>query len=1203
MKIAGISGGACVCMVSFAHRFARIQLLVVLVMHAVFGIRSVQAQYTSNNQTNVISGITTNWIGNYIVGHTNYADVLIIQNGGVLVDWIGALGAVYTSSNNLAVITGSGSAWTNNGYLILSGGDISYGAGPGNRMVIADAGTVYSYHGYVGGYVGGSFGSNSVLITDSGSAWITDGQFVVGDGSLGNSLVISNGGSVISSDGYLGYSIYADGSVLVTGSGSIWTNRANLQVGSYGGNTRLTIQNGGKVVDATGYIGYASGDNQVVVTDPGSIWTNRNDLYIANAGANNSLILTNSGAVFAGNLVVGSGGQGSLIVKGGVATVAALIATNGTNSLLEFDAGIIVAGSVLINNGPVFTIGDGVQPALLQMTGPANTFMNDVRVRTNATLSGCATINGTLVNDGTFLAGCGGRYALMSAVTNNGTIELQNGTTLDVFGPMVNNGRIIATGGTLRSYSIFVNNGTITGNYQDMHNLWTNSADGKWEDATNWSQRAPTNDFWCVISNAGSKTVLFDSATVAHPEVLTITALTLNSADASTNTLSLTDPGLGTPLRVLRSVTVGTGGNLAVADGSITIGELYGESLVDDGEISLNAASLTATNGLTLIGVGGPSQMTVSNSAINLSDLVLGNSKPGRGSLTVVGSNSVFDAATFYVGKNSADNRFNLAGGRMSDTSGQIGYADGSSNNIASVTGPGTVWSNRTDLFIGFSSPANQLLITEGGFVTSGNGVVGNNPTALGNLALIAGSGSVWSNRDVLTVGASGAGNSLILSNGGFVSSSTLKFPATNFVGYASDSNSVLVSDPGSVWRASAQIRLGHNCSGNRMVITNGGLVDSSSGTLGGNTNSASNGVWIIGPGSAWTNTGSLTVGLSGSANSLVITNGGLMNTRDSTLGLNSSSGNNTALISGSGSLWNAGRTLIIGNSGSGNSLVIDSNAQVNVMGRSPRGNDNFEANGFGYIGFNASSSNNSVRVMGGGHLQCLDSLNVGYRGDSNSLVISGGSVLGGGLTVGFTSAGCDNLLRLDGGNLIITNQTTNAIFEVRRGKVILNGGVLQADKLIITNACAQLVNNGGTLIVRSLVLDSNLSAVGDGIPNSWKQRYGFDPFDPTVSTSDADHDGASNLQEYLAGTNPANTMSLLHIMNTTLSNGDVRVTWSTVGGRSYTVQTSSFAGIGFADAIPFITSPGTNESTTNYLDIGAATNASSRFYRIRLAP
>jgi len=184
---------------------------------------------------------------------------------------------------------------------------------------------------------------------------------------------------------------------------------------------------------------------------------------------------------------------------------------------------------VFVKNGPLFTIGDGSQPALLQMTGPTNLFANSVRIQTNATLSGCLTINGTTLNDGTLLAGCGGQCALMQDVTNNGTIELLNGTTLDLFGQVVNNGSIIVTGGTVRNYSTFVNNGTLTGNYQDMHNLWTNSGGGKWEAAANWSQQAPPTSFGVSFPTRPPKTVLIDGTTMTHPETMTVTALTLAS--------------------------------------------------------------------------------------------------------------------------------------------------------------------------------------------------------------------------------------------------------------------------------------------------------------------------------------------------------------------------------------------------------------------------------------------------------------------------------------------------------------------------------------------------------------------------------------------------------------------------------------------------------------------------------------------------
>lgn len=43
----------------------------------------------------------------------------------------------------------------------------------------------------------------------------------------------------------------------------------------------------------------------------------------------------------------------------------------------------------------------------------------------------------------------------------------------------------------------------------------------------------------------------------------------------------------------------------------------------------------------------------------------------------------------------------------------------------------------------------------------------------------------------------------------------------------------------------------------------------------------------------------------------------------------------------------------------------------------------------------------------------------------------------------------------------------------------------------------------------------------GDGIPNGWEVRYGFDPRDGTDSRSDYDGDGLTNFQEFCLGRNP----------------------------------------------------------------------------------
>ena len=113
-----------------------------------------------------------------------------------------------------------------------------------------------------------------------------------------------------------------------------------------------------------------------------------------------------------------------------------------------------------------------------------------------------------------------------------------------------------------------------------------------------------------------------------------------------------------------------------------------------------------------------------------------------------------------------------------------------------------------------------------------------------------------------------------------------------------------------------------------------------------------------------------------------------------------------------------------------------------------------------GAVGFYSDSSNNSVLVGIGGLWQ-NSTLYVGYQGSSNLLEVAGGSVYATNLVIGFASAACNNLLQLDSGTVAVTNATQNAVLEVRDGQVILNDGVLQADTLVITNSCAQFVHTG----------------------------------------------------------------------------------------------------------------------------------------------
>jgi hypothetical protein len=88
----------------------------------------------------------------------------------------------------------------------------------------------------------------------------------------------------------------------------------------------------------------------------------------------------------------------------------------------------------------------------------------------------------------------------------------------------------------------------------------------------------------------------------------------------------------------------------------------------------------------------------------------------------------------------------------------------------------------------------------------------------------------------------------------------------------------------------------------------------------------------------------------------------------------------------------------------------------------------------------------------------------------------------------------------------------------------------------------------------------------------------------------------------------PTNSASVFRVVSVQREFNSVRLTWSTVGGKSYVVQTNAPPASGsftnnFADFNPLITVPGAGESTTNILDVGAVTGAFARYYRVRLGP
>jgi uncharacterized protein DUF4038/collagenase-like protein with putative collagen-binding domain len=103
------------------------------------------------------------------------------------------------------------------------------------------------------------------------------------------------------------------------------------------------------------------------------------------------------------------------------------------------------------------------------------------------------------------------------------------------------------------------------------------------------------------------------------------------------------------------------------------------------------------------------------------------------------------------------------------------------------------------------------------------------------------------------------------------------------------------------------------------------------------------------------------------------------------------------------------------------------------------------------------------------------------------------------------------------------------------------------------------------------------------------------------AATADPDGDGQDNLAEFLAGTNPTNSASAFRITAVARQGNNIRVTWKTSGGTTNVVEVASSLTNGYASLSTNIVISGSGDATTNYVDVGGATNAPSRFYRIQL--
>ncbi len=143
---------------------------------------------------------------------------------------------------------------------------------------------------------------------------------------------------------------------------------------------------------------------------------------------------------------------------------------------------------------------------------------------------------------------------------------------------------------------------------------------------------------------------------------------------------------------------------------------------------------------------------------------------------------------------------------------------------------------------------------------------------------------------------------------------------------------------------------------------------------------------------------------------------------------------------------------------------------------------------------------------------------------------------------------------------------------------------------------CGWISLSNAVAYVKTSSVAPGMDADHDGLPDAWEIQYlgGTN----AMANADADGDGQSNLQEYLAGTNPTNANSVLRITYAArdeMTPDSMTLHWDSVPTRCYTIESRD--SLGAMDSWTDLVSLGLGSNSATF-NVGVTNQ--TEFYRIR---
>jgi T5SS/PEP-CTERM-associated repeat protein len=392
--------------------------------------------YGNSNLLTVADSGSAFYCKSFRLGYASTGNQCVVSHGATL----SASNAVSQATTvegtfTTAVVTGSGSVWTNNV-------DFSFGQ-YSNQLLVVDGGVLADYDCNISVANSSPPKTNLITVAGAGSLWTNRGDLHIADAGL--QLLITNGGTLGNGYGYLGDSSSShDCFALVAGAGSSWSNRSDLYLGNTGGTNLLVVTDSGAVWAKALYVGYSSDQNQLVVSNNGVVSVQ--NLQIGKSQATNNAVVVANGTLKVASTLQATG---PLIFNSGLITAGDLIASTGYGgSYLIFRGGKMSLGMFYytVSDSSLMTVGDGTNAAIMEWTGSSSHYVPaGLYIANNALLTGGGSVSGNvfIANGASFAPGA---TNLASLTLNNGlflaggsttimAVEASSGASSQVLGP------------------------------------------------------------------------------------------------------------------------------------------------------------------------------------------------------------------------------------------------------------------------------------------------------------------------------------------------------------------------------------------------------------------------------------------------------------------------------------------------------------------------------------------------------------------------------------------------------------------------------------------------------------------------------------------------------------------------------------------------------------------------------------------------